>query len=110
MEKLLRIEAHCHTIYSKDSLTQVQDLLDSLEAKGLDRIVITDHNTMIGAARAYELDPERVIRGEEIMTTSGEILAFAPFQSATNAGNSFLMKAENSWPDASMNTNFSSSM
>jgi len=38
-------------------------------------VVVTDHNTIAGARAAQALDPERVIVGEEIMTTRGEILA-----------------------------------
>ncbi|MBI3739620.1 MAG: PHP domain-containing protein, partial [Chloroflexi bacterium] len=43
--------------------------------KGIDRVIVTDHNTIAGARAAQSLDPERVIVGEEIMTTRGEILA-----------------------------------
>jgi len=71
----LRVEFHCHTIFSKDSLTQPQALVDACRRKGIDRIVVTDHNTIAGARAAQALDPERVIVGEEIMTTRGEILA-----------------------------------
>jgi len=41
----------------------------------MDRVVVTDHNTIAGARAAQALDPELVIVGEEIMTTRGEILA-----------------------------------
>ena len=37
--------------------------------------MVTDHNTIAGAQAAQVLDPERVIVGEEILTTKGEILA-----------------------------------
>ncbi len=69
------VEFHCHTNASKDSLTRPQDLIDAARAKGIDRLIITDHNTTAGARKAQELDPELVIVGEEIMTTRGEILA-----------------------------------
>lgn len=71
----LRIETHCHTIYSKDSLTRPADLLAACRKKGLDRVIITDHNTIAGAVAAQKLDPARVILGEEIMTRAGELLA-----------------------------------
>lgn len=70
-----RVEFHCHTIYSKDSLVKPRDLVKVARACGLDRLVITDHNTIRGALAAKELDPELVIVGEEIMTTEGELLA-----------------------------------
>jgi predicted metal-dependent phosphoesterase TrpH len=71
----LRTEFHCHTIFSKDSLTQPEKLVETCKKKGIDRVVVTDHNTIEGALRCKEIDPERVIVGEEIMTTEGELLA-----------------------------------
>jgi len=72
---MIRVEFHSHTNRSKDSLTTPEDLLDACYRKNIDRIVITDHNTIAGALRARDQDPERVIVGEEIMTQEGEILA-----------------------------------
>jgi predicted metal-dependent phosphoesterase TrpH len=72
--RYLRTEFHCHTIFSKDSLTQPEKLVDTCRRKGIDRVVVTDHNTIEGALRCKEIDPERVIIGEEIMTTEGELL------------------------------------
>lgn len=71
----LRVEFHCHTIFSKDSLTRPADLVKACRRKGIDRVVVTDHNTIAGARAAQALDPELVIVGEEIATTRGEILA-----------------------------------
>ncbi|GAB4415618.1 MAG: PHP domain-containing protein [Anaerolineales bacterium] len=72
---MLRIEFHAHTIFSKDSLTTPQRLVDACRRKGIDRVVVTDHNTIAGGRAAQNLAPELVIVGEEIMTTRGEILA-----------------------------------
>ena len=72
---MIRVEFHCHTIESKDSLTTPEKLLEACRIKHIDRVVITDHNTIAGALLARKLDPERVIIGEEIMTPHGEILA-----------------------------------
>lgn len=72
---MLTLEFHSHTIFSKDSLVKPADLLAACRRKGIDRIVITDHNTIRGALVAQALDPTRVILGEEIMTTKGELLA-----------------------------------
>ncbi|OGN71995.1 MAG: hypothetical protein A2X25_12665 [Chloroflexi bacterium GWB2_49_20] len=71
----LRVDFHCHSLYSRDSLTKPETLVKICLQKRLDRIVITDHNTIQGALEAYRLDPTHVIVGEEIMTASGEILA-----------------------------------
>lgn len=72
---MLRVELHCHTVFSDDSLTHPRRLVDICRRKGIDRVVITDHNTIAGAKAAQKLDPELVIVGEEILTTRGEILA-----------------------------------
>lgn len=72
---MLSVEFHCHTVFSKDSLTSPQKLVETCRRKGIDRVVVTDHNTIAGALAAQKLDPELVIVGEEIMTTRGEILA-----------------------------------
>ncbi len=76
MKKSIRIELHCHTSYSGDGLISPQKLLEICQRKGIDRIVVTDHNTTAGAQAAQALDGQRVIVGEEIMTTGGELLAF----------------------------------
>ena len=76
MNPLLRVEFHCHTRFSKDSLAKPEALLAACRKKGIDRLVITDHNTTAGAVYARRIDPERVIVGEEIMTQAGELLAF----------------------------------
>lgn len=75
MKPLFKVEFHCHTRYSKDSLVELEDLIASARRIGLDRVVVTDHNTIEGAMRARELAPDLVIVGEEILTTQGELLA-----------------------------------
>lgn len=72
----LRVETHQHTVYSPDSLTTPKRLLEVCRRKSIDRVIVTDHNSITGALEAKQLDPERVIIGEEIMTTKGELLAF----------------------------------
>ena len=71
----LSVDFHCHTNISKDSFTTPERLLAAMPRKRLDRVVVTDHNSIAGALAAQALDPERFIVGEEIMTTKGEILA-----------------------------------
>lgn len=71
----VHLEFHCHTNVSGDGLISPEKLIKVCHRKGIDRIVVTDHNTIAGALAARKLDPERVIVGEEIMTQSGELLA-----------------------------------
>ncbi len=72
---MFTVEFHCHSIYSKDSLTSSESLVRAARQKGLDRLVVTEHNNIAGALAAQKLAPELVIVGEEIMTTRGELLA-----------------------------------
>ena len=72
---MISVEFHCHTYVSKDSLTRPADLIAMARRKGIDRVIVTDHNSIAGAREAHGIDPELVIVGEEIMTTKGEILA-----------------------------------
>lgn len=72
---MITLEFHCHTHASKDSLSRPDALIKTARRKGLDRVVVTDHNSIAGARAAQLLDPELIIVGEEIMTTKGEILA-----------------------------------
>jgi len=72
---MIKVEFHAHTMFSKDSLATPEVILATCQKKGIDRIVITDHNSIAGAQRAKELDSARVIIGEEVMTTRGELLA-----------------------------------
>ncbi len=71
-----RVELHSHTYYSLDSLTRFEAFLRACTARRLDKVAITDHNTAEGALKLARMAPERIIVGEEIMTTEGELLAY----------------------------------
>lgn len=68
---LLRMDMHLHTYRSFDSLNRPADLLLAAERLGLDRLVVTDHNEIRGALELREMDPERIIVGEEVKTREG---------------------------------------
>lgn len=72
----LQVELHQHTDASKDSLVKPQKLLDHCARIGIDRVAITDHNSIEGALAAKAIAPDRVIVGEEIETTQGELLGY----------------------------------
>lgn len=73
---MITAELHCHTRFSKDSLMNLDRMLAVCKRKKIDRIAITDHNTIQGALQAKEIDPNRVVIGEEISTLEGELLAY----------------------------------
>ncbi len=72
----INVELHCHTYHSSDSLMLPQQILQACDRRGIDRVAITDHNSIAGARETAALAPDRVIIGEEILTTEGEILGY----------------------------------
>ncbi len=72
----LLVELHLHTNASGDSLIEPQQVIDHCRQVGIDRVAITDHNSIAGALTAKALAPEMVIIGEEIETTQGELLGY----------------------------------
>jgi predicted metal-dependent phosphoesterase TrpH len=76
MDEIWNVDLHSHTLWSKDCLTSFETIIRLCQARGVDRIAITDHNTAEGALAMQKLAPDLVIVGEEIMTTKGEILAY----------------------------------
>ncbi|OFW57424.1 MAG: hypothetical protein A2133_06500 [Actinobacteria bacterium RBG_16_64_13] len=78
-ESGLRLDLHNHTHHSADGLMSPAVLLKAAQAKGIDCIAVTDHNTVRGgveAAALAEADPSlpRVIPGIELSTVAGEII------------------------------------
>lgn len=70
-------DLHLHTEHSWDCSVPVEELLDHAEEQGLGAIAITDHNVFTGAEEAVRLARRRdlvVIPGEEMKTTSGEVI------------------------------------
>ncbi len=69
---MIKIDFHIHSVYSKDSLTKLNTLHKVFNKRNLFP-VITDHNTIQGAAKFKQLYGECIV-GEEIMTRDGEII------------------------------------
>jgi len=75
-QKRVRVELHLHTCRSKDSLVGIEDLLKHCDQIGIDKVAITDHNQIENAIKAKTMFPDRVIVGEEIETTQGELIGY----------------------------------
>ena len=60
-----------HTCFSHDAYQTPRELVERAREIGLDRVAITDHHSIDGALRARDLDPGRVIVGEEITARDG---------------------------------------
>jgi len=77
MTDTFKVDMHMHTCASKDGAVHPAEVIRAAKQRGLDRICITDHNTLDGALVAQRIDPEFVIVGEEIrIDRNCEILAF----------------------------------
>jgi len=70
-ERRWRIDMHLHSRGSSDCLTDPAALIACLDERGLDRICLTDHNTIDSALALRERFPERVMVGEEVKTREG---------------------------------------
>jgi predicted metal-dependent phosphoesterase TrpH len=76
MTRLWRVDLHCHTWFSWDGLSSPEAVIAMARRQGLDRLAITDHNTIAGAQAAQRLAPDLIIVGEEVSTDRGELLAY----------------------------------
>jgi predicted metal-dependent phosphoesterase TrpH len=75
-KKLITVEFHCHTSFSRDSHTDITSLVKTARELGLNRLAITDHNTIAGALKAKEMAPDLIIVGEEVHTSRGELIGY----------------------------------
>ena len=73
---LIKVDFHFHTCYSIDSQTAIENLPGLIKKSGLDKLAITDHNTISGALAARQIMPDKIIVGEEVKTTKGELLVY----------------------------------
>jgi len=72
--KLLRADLHIHTAYSPDSTSSLPDIIARCLEVGINCLAVTDHNSIAGALELKRTAPFYIIVGEEILTTSGEII------------------------------------
>ncbi|MGI6376719.1 MAG: PHP-associated domain-containing protein [Anaerolineae bacterium] len=70
----MKADLHVHTAYSPDSLSTLPQIERAAQRRGLDVLAITDHNTIGAALLLARWSTLRIIVGEEIATTQGEII------------------------------------
>jgi len=68
----MRIDFHVHTVYSKDSLTRVEDIAKKSKKIGVIP-AITDHNTTKANERMRKIT-KNFIPGEEVLTQQGDLI------------------------------------
>ena len=72
----MKADLHLHTCYSPDSNSSLESIIKRCQKLGIGCVAITDHNTIEGALRMKEIAPFPVIIGEEVMSSSGEIIGY----------------------------------
>jgi predicted metal-dependent phosphoesterase TrpH len=68
------VDLHNHTVHSPDSRNRLRDYEHAYARGRFDIVAITDHNTIAGAIDFRERASFRVIVGQEIDTTDGELI------------------------------------
>ncbi len=70
-------DLHCHTAASFDSLAKPEQVARAAAERGLTHLAITDHDRIDGALRARDSAPDElsVIIGQEVRTTTGDLIA-----------------------------------
>ncbi|TMF38158.1 MAG: PHP domain-containing protein [Chloroflexi bacterium] len=71
---MLRVDLHLHSHFSHDGRSSLQQLIERARECRLDRLALTDHNTVEGALSFSRLAPELAIAGEEAKTLEGEVI------------------------------------
>lgn len=71
---MFRVDLHTHTRYSYDVFTPLGSVIWACQRRRINCLAVTDHNEIEGALRLQEMAPFKVIVGEEIRTTEGEIV------------------------------------
>ena len=67
----VKVDLHLHTNYSIDGWASPEETVQRAIANGLDKIAITDHETIEGALAARRIHPDHAIVGEEINCRCG---------------------------------------
>jgi predicted metal-dependent phosphoesterase TrpH len=70
----VRVDLHLHSHFSHDGQSSLDELIDRCAECGLDRIALTDHNTVEGALALAKMAPVLAIIGEEAKTREGEVI------------------------------------
>ena len=73
---MLRADLHVHTCHSPDSISSIDAIVERCLKIGIDCLAVTDHNSIRGALELKGVAPFKVIVGEEVLSTSGEIIGF----------------------------------
>lgn len=88
----MKIDLHCHSKYSQDSVLEPEDVIERAIKIGLDGICFTEHESMIPLWFLEVIKiPEGfyVFRGVEISTDCGHLLVYGLKDDSWNIGSSY---------------------
>ena len=71
---MVRVDLHLHSHYSHDGRSSIEELIERARECRLDRLALTDHNTIEGALAFVQIAPQLAIAGEEVKTREGEVI------------------------------------
>jgi predicted metal-dependent phosphoesterase TrpH len=71
---LLKADLHTHTYFSPDSLTSPEKYVQTCLERSINCVAVTDHNDISGALAIEKLASFKVIIGEEVESSEGEII------------------------------------
>lgn len=83
----MKIDLHCHTVYSGDSLLTPRELFLRARELGLDGVAITEHMSIEASFPAEKVAKEEgftLFRGVEVSTDKGHIVLFGPEDDSWN--------------------------
>jgi predicted metal-dependent phosphoesterase TrpH len=77
-QQTIKVDMHCHTRLSKDSLNDPRKLVEVAASRGIGALCVTDHNGLANALALSKLDdlPIKVIPSEEVKTDEGELIGY----------------------------------
>ena len=71
---MLKADLHTHTYFSPDSLTSPEKYVQTCVDRNINCVAVTDHGSIGGALAVEKLASFRVIIGEEVESSEGEII------------------------------------
>ncbi len=71
---MVRVDLHVHSSASPDCRSDSLRVAARCRQLGLTPIFLTDHGTLAGATRLQHAGRDRVVAGQEVMTTAGELI------------------------------------
>lgn len=73
---MLKCELHSHTRFSRDCTLSIASIIQACQRKQITCLAVTDHNEIKGTFEMHQRAPFKVIVGQEITTSEGEIIGY----------------------------------